>query len=403
MYAVIGVCAGLAFLTKGVIGPALMCAPPILAAAAMREWEYVKRVLPRAAAAATAGVAAFGIPWVVALVNTPGGGWPAVETCLWANTFGRSVAEDGAQFSAHVKPPHYYLLAWFYVVGPWCLALPAVLKAGVLSRGGRGGRTLFLGLVFVAGLALLSVPSTKREIYLLPFVPVASVVLGVWLSRVGRSAGGAWDAAALKTLGIVATTAFVAVTLALGYVALGLPLPPSAPGSSDPSTFDLLAAERGAVAWYCVAAGAWTLTVHAWIKRRLVPREARGLQVAAGVFTTFVVLHGAGFPAFDPVRDMSEGAREIASLVPEGEPVLTLRGDETLWSIVPFYTGRAVENAATSPQAITAIDAGRATHVVVPEKHDERITPALRERLVFVRSVRLNSTRTVDVYRVRAP
>jgi 4-amino-4-deoxy-L-arabinose transferase-like glycosyltransferase len=281
--------------------------------------------------------------------------------------------------------------------------LPAALWAGVLRRGERGGRTLFLGLVFVAGLALLSVPSTKRELYLLPLLPAASVVPGVWLSRVGRRRGGAWDSFSLKALGVVTTTAFVAVLLALGYVALGLPLPMSASGSSDPSTFDLLAAERGAVAWYCVAAGAWTLTVHAWIKRRLVPRGARGLQVAVGVFTTFVVLHGAGYPAFDPVRNMSEGAREIAALVPEGEPVLTLRGDETLWSIVPFYTGRAVENAAAAPQAIKAIDAGRATHVVVPEKHDERITPALRERLVFVRSVRLTSTRTVDVYRVRAP
>src|SRR5262249_39727452 len=55
-YAAIGALSGLAFLTKAWIGPALMCAPPILAWAAMRDWATVKRVLPRAFVASVAGV-----------------------------------------------------------------------------------------------------------------------------------------------------------------------------------------------------------------------------------------------------------------------------------------------------------------------------------------------------------
>jgi len=408
-YVAIGACAGLAFLTKSVIGPALMCAPPILAAAAMRDWEYVRRVLPRAFVAATLGVVAFGLPWVLALAHTEGGGWPAVKTCLVTNTIGRSVggSRDGYGFSGHDHWFGYYLVAVWSVTAPWILALPAAVRSGTLSRSWRGGRTAFCGFVFLAGLVLLSIPSGKRELYLVPLLPAASVVPGVWLSRIGTRRGGSWDVVTLRVLKTVACVAFVAIVGAMAYVALGAPIP-NWTWLADwlsPSDFtrDALAAERRTITFTMIGVGLLILGPRLWAKRRWIPADAPALDVAASLATLFLIVHGAAYPLLDPLRDMSAGVREIASLVPEGETIVALRSDETLRAVVPFYTGRAFENALNSRLALQAIDAGRATRLLVMEGRDERISPELRARLVPLKTVRVNATRAVDVYAVRAP
>ena len=397
-YAILGAAAGLAFMTKGVIGPALACAPPVLAAAAMRDWAYLKRVLPRAAAASIAGVVVFGLPWVLALAGTPGAGWRAVKTCLVTNTFGRTFAEEGddSGFSGHANGPFYYVPIVFYIVAPWILAAPAIAKAGLLRAERRGGRALFLLLIYVTGALLLSVPSGKRALYLAPLLPAAAVVPGLWLSRIGTRSGGAWDAVTARVLGITATSVFVLLAAAMGWLALGLPLPPSVPAHVRA----LLAEANGTAAICGIAAGIWILGPHALVRRRLLPAGARGLHVAAAFVTVYIVYFGAVVPVIDSLRDMSKGVREVASLVPEPETIVTLHADETTRAVIPFYTGRAFENVLTAEDAIEAIDAGRLRHLVVYEKAGQYLTAALRRRLVPVKTIALNSTRKVDVYAI---
>ena len=397
-YVLLGAAAGLAFMTKGVIGPALTCAPPVLAAAAMRDWAYLRRVLPRAAAASIAGVVVFGLPWVLALVDTPGGGWRAVKICLWRNTVGRSFGEEGddSGFSGHAHGPLYYLPIVFYIVAPWILAAPAIAKAGLLRAERRGGRALFLLLIYVAGALLLTLPSGKRALYLAPLLPAAAVVPGLWLSRIGTRSGGAWDAVTARVLGITATSVFVLLAAAMGWIALGLPLPGRVPADVRA----LLAAASGTAAIYAVAMGVWILGPHALVRRRLLPAGARGLHVAAAFVTLFVIGFGAVAPVIDSLRDMSKGVREVASLVPEPETIVTLHADETTRAVIPFYTGRAFENVLTADAAAEALDTARTRHLVVYEKARQYLTPALRRRLVLVKTIALNATREVDVYAI---
>jgi 4-amino-4-deoxy-L-arabinose transferase-like glycosyltransferase len=430
-YVVLFVCAGLAFLTKSVIGPALMCAPPILAAAALRDWDYVKRVLPRAFVAATAGVVAFGLPWVLALARTEGGGWAAVRTCLVTNTIGRSVGGDDSGFGAHAKPWYqfYYFYTWITVLAPWCLAAPAAIKSGTLAKSWRGGRTAFCGLVFVAGLVLLSIPSGKRELYLVPLLPAFAVVPGVWLSRIRSRAARTdqpppidasprmWDLVTVRILKFLALVAFLLIVVAMAYVALGGPIPESV----DAFTRETIAVQKTAALVAMIAIGALVLGPRLWAKRRLVPATASGLDLAASLVTLFLIVHGLAFPLLDPLREMSLGARTVGSLVSPGRPIVAFHPDETTRAVVPFYTGREFVTVVTVKQALAALDAG-ATHLLVQDKdrgklypeqrtspaktpqaeENEKLTAALVARISLVETVRLNATRAVDVYEVRA-
>jgi 4-amino-4-deoxy-L-arabinose transferase-like glycosyltransferase len=417
-YAAIGVLSGLAFLTKSFIGPALMCAPPILAAAALRDWPYLKRVLPRAAAASVLGVAAFGLPWVMALVRTPGGGWEGVKICLVDNTIGRSTGGDVGKygFSGHSHWFGYYLVTVFQVTAPWVLAVPAWFKGAVFSRSWRGGRAAFCGLMFVAGVVLLSVPSAKRELYLVPLLPALAVVPGVWLSRVGSRRGAAWDAVTLTALRVVTTGVFLAMAAAMAWVALGLPFP----SFVDAYSREVIAAERTTVVVAMVVAGAWILGPHAWAIRRVIPTPARGVRVASSLFTVYLILHGAALPLVDPPREMSAGARRIAQLVPPGEKLLSLSADETTRAIVPFYSGRILEDRGGDrcEEAVAKeLDAGTTKYLVVMDKDVERLpshevkdrvtgkvrrrTPDLLARLDLVEAVTVSATRVVNVYKVK--
>ncbi len=393
-YIAIGVLSGLAFLTKAWIGPALLCAPPILAAAAMRDWEYVKRVLPRAFVAAVLGVAILGGPWVMALANTPGGGWPAVKECLVTEYVGRSVGGDEFRKQGHANPPWYYLTVTLVIVAPWCLALPAMLKSGALSRTWRGGRALWCGLTFVAGVVLLSVPSGKRDLYLVPMMPVAAVAVGVWLSRVGSRRGGAWDRMTCRAITALAWTVITVIGLGIAYASQGGHLPGSAGDLAPHLDYRHFGCGAIVVGVTCLAAAIWV-------------RRVKGFVPPAPVRTTwalvmlFALLHAAVRPLLDPPRDLSAGARQIASLVPENERFVALDADETTLAFVPFYSGRILENFETADEALAALGSGATKYLVVMDKDIRKLTPALKRRLELVKTVEITATREVNVYALK--
>ena len=407
MYVAIGVLTGLAFLTKAWIGPALLCAPPLLAAAAMRDWEYVKRVLPRAFVAAVLGVALLGGPWVMALAATPGGGWAAVKECLVTEYVGRSMGGNEFAKQGHQNPPWYYLTVVFVVVAPWCLALPAMLKGGTLARSWRGGRTLWLALIFVAGVVMLSVPSGKRDLYLLPLMPAMAVPVGAWLSRVGSRRGGAWDVATIRTLSILAGLLISAVFIAFVYLSSAKSLPDAIPAHVR----EILSAERKSYFFAVVVSASLFLWAGILGFRGRLKRSHRSARAAALLVVLFVLVHVGVFSRLDAFRNMEAGSREIAELVPAGERFIALDADETTLGTVPFHSGRILENIpspsdaervagapSAAAKALARFDSGDIKHLVVMDKDVGKLGPELKRRLALVKTVRLSATRDVNVY-----
>lgn len=191
--ALLGTGAGIAFLSKGLLGPGMMAltAIALLAFPSWRNREYGRSLLWAAVAFA---------PW--ALV------WPALlyrhsrelfDEWFWVNNFGRFTGSAGL---GGVLDHGLYLksLAWF--------AFPAIAPAAwTLWRAARGARHEFrtpglqLPLVaLVVMLVVLSAASSARTLYALPMlVPVAL------LAAAAIDSLPAWVARLLERIGVWGT------------------------------------------------------------------------------------------------------------------------------------------------------------------------------------------------------
>jgi 4-amino-4-deoxy-L-arabinose transferase-like glycosyltransferase len=368
-FAAAGLAAGLAFLTKAWIGPILIAGPPVLAAALAREWGFLRRALLPLSLSVAAGVALLGLPWVLALERTAG--WGPVKVCLVDNLLGRAVGGPGTDVFGHARGPFYYLPAVPLAFLPWTLALPAAVAS---RTRGRADRARFLALLALAGVLLLSIPSGKRDLYVLPLFPAAAVLPGVWLSRAGT---GKLDRATFVALVLVPALGLVAAGIALLGVATGRipaelgPSPELGPKDKLLVLSAMLAGAGLGVAW-------------------LAARPLRA-PVPAGVLVLFVLVVQAVIrPLVDPLKNLKPGALEIARSVPGDDPILAFAPDETTRAVVPFYSGRILSETK-EPET--------ARHLVLIDSAEKKLPAAARAGLVKVADVRLGATRTASVYR----
>jgi 4-amino-4-deoxy-L-arabinose transferase-like glycosyltransferase len=387
-----GLCAGLAFLTKAWIGPILLAGPPVIAALGSREWSFLRPTVVRLGLACVAGVLLLGLPWVLALAHASG--WDPVRVCLVDNAIGRAVGGASNAAFGHARGPFDYLLTFPASFLPWTFAIPAVIAGSILAPDWRGGRTRFLGLVVVAGLLLLSIPSGKRDVYALPLFPAAAAVLGVWLSRVGSRRGSGLDRVALAALSAVLVLCGLAGAGALAAIVVQRVPEPLMEIART------LAARRGGEVLLAAAACLATLALWvAWLATRRSEAAAAARSFAAALLAFTFVAQAGLRPLIDPAKDLREGALEIARSVPESEPLLGLALDETTRAVVPFYTGRLIRSVETSERALAELESGPARHLVVQEGAERRLDEATRKRLSKVAAVRFNPTRSATLYR----
>jgi hypothetical protein len=95
---------------------------------------------------------------------------------------------------------------------------------------------------------------------------------------------------------------------------------------------------------------------------------------------------------------MRDGTRELVARVPENEPLLGVSLDETTRAIIPYYSGRLVENAASSEHALAKLSSGSARHLFVMPVAEPQLDPALRARLHLVEHKMLNANRSLDLF-----
>jgi 4-amino-4-deoxy-L-arabinose transferase-like glycosyltransferase len=197
----LGTGAGIAFLSKGLLGPGVLALIAILLPL-FREWRtpaYLRSLL--------IALLAF-LPW--ALI------WPWLlyrespalfHEWLWVNNIGRFTGEAG--LGGVLDHAHYAkALAWF-AFPAWPLALWALWREPL-----RTPRVQFATVAFVVMLAVLSVASSARTLYGLPLLlPLAL------LAAVGLESVPGWLARPLDLLAL-AGGAILGLALWLGWLAL---------------------------------------------------------------------------------------------------------------------------------------------------------------------------------------
>jgi 4-amino-4-deoxy-L-arabinose transferase-like glycosyltransferase len=155
------------------------------------------------------------------------GGWIALaylsggQDYLWELLY-QKTASTFFETASHHRPLYYYLVTFPGNFVPWIIFLPSALIYG-LSAKGRKKEFIFIFFWFVAIFAFFSLAKAKRELYLLPLYPAASLMVGYLLAKVPLGAEGAEKR-------IVSFPLF-ALIIALALAAISLPIVAALKGS----------------------------------------------------------------------------------------------------------------------------------------------------------------------------
>jgi 4-amino-4-deoxy-L-arabinose transferase-like glycosyltransferase len=189
-----------ALLFKGVVGAAI----PGLALLGWLLWRLDLRPLWRRGILAAGLLAIVPVAlWVRALHASLGPG--AVREFVLVNNVQRFT---GGAAKGHDNPFWYYLPAIVTDFFPWSLLLPFALAAAIrvasriapwataANEAEERERAALRDLLvwFLLPVAVLSLASTKRGLYLLPIYPAAAILCGWWLARGGPGRIGRWMA-----------------------------------------------------------------------------------------------------------------------------------------------------------------------------------------------------------------
>lgn len=181
---------GLAFLTKGLVGPVLVVLPLAITLLVERDPDLVRTFLrPNVGMVAALLLA---LAWVVPLWLR-GGREFLVEVFL-RNTVGRFLADPSlvprtGRLGEHVEPFLFYVQRVPGNLLPWLAICVASLWSAFprKHRPHLSPRTYFLPLSFGLILLLLSFSAEKRMVYILPIFPITYLHAALWLdTRVPR-------------------------------------------------------------------------------------------------------------------------------------------------------------------------------------------------------------------------
>ena len=276
--------AALAFWVKGPIGVIAIAGPLAVDALVARRWHVVASPVHLAGLPVLAAACA---AWPLVLYHL--GGEASARTFLVDNGWYRIAPAAGAghYLGGHISPFWYYLPTVFGQLGWTLLFVPptaAWLWRGAAPAGWRVPALRFLAWVFPIGVLLLSIPGTKRRLYMLPFEPPLAVAIGAWIAAAARPD-------ALRTRIESAVNTFCARLVRIDIA--------------------------GALAGACRAP----------------------YRFAAIAFAVTLAWNAIGMRFVDRDRDLGPMARAVGERV-GNEALFLLAPDEALRGAIPFYTGR---------------------------------------------------------------
>jgi 4-amino-4-deoxy-L-arabinose transferase-like glycosyltransferase len=281
--------------------------------------------------------------------------------------------------TGHEGPFAYYAWTLPVAIAPWLVPFVALFRwNGPLWKIDRADAALlrFAAAMTIAPLAVLSLASSKREVYLLPLLPALALLMATSVTdrieaerktpRPGLATRvGDWaQAAILGLIGLAPAAAYIAsshtVTPASAVFALA--------GLASAAALGASVARRNPARAF-------------WIGSACM-----GLGLAGAV--ALVV------PKVDAVKNLQPFIASIDTLVPAGAPLPAIGSDETLLGIVPFVTGRRV-------LPIEAKDAGGAPFVLVQWSEKDQNADGLSPAYERIASGAFGPSRRMALWRRR--
>ncbi|WP_159016977.1 ArnT family glycosyltransferase [Cognatiluteimonas profundi] len=293
--------AGLGTITKGVGVLALVMLVPALFAT-LRGWRDIRapllawRVLLGPLAFLVA-MALWLVPMLAVALSSADPAYHAyVDDILFHQTAGRY-----AKSWDHPQPHWYHLEVMLTAWLPTALALPWALPAWARRLRRRDARYLLPLAWWALVVLFFSIPSGKRDVYIMPALPMMCLALAPLLPGIVRRRSAQW-------LALVFGCALALATLATGIAML----------SATPRFEQTLIVERGlslaqahAGAWLLIAIAAWSAGSLLWFGRRRSPQALA--TMLAGIWVLY------GLVAYPLLTDSSSARglmQQVGSHIP---------------------------------------------------------------------------------------
>ncbi len=166
----------LALFTKGPVGLLVPLLAPAVWLAFRREWRWLGRLFGWRTWLVLFALCGL---WFGAVYAD--GGAEYLDNLLFHQTFDRA-----ARSFHHARPFWYYAVSVWYVAAPWSLLAAGCAVVAVRRGWLRSPLQSFFGAVCAVTFVMLSSFSSKVDIYLLPALPFAAALCGIWLDRLPR-------------------------------------------------------------------------------------------------------------------------------------------------------------------------------------------------------------------------
>ena len=267
--------AGLGTITKGVgVLALLMLVPALLASRG--GWRNMRTPLRDARVllgplAFLAAAAIWLVPMLVAALSNPDPAYRAYLNDILFNQTARRYLKSWD----HPQPPLYYLGMMLILWLPPLLALPWALPAWRRRLRRRDARYLLPLMWWALIVLFFSFPSGKRDVYIMPALPMACLALAPMLPGIVR-----------KLWAQRLTFAF-GTGLALAMCVVGLGTLWGSPSFNRPFIVDsgLSLSQAHARAWLLIAISTWGLGCMLWFGRRRAPLGV--MSMLAGLWVLY--------------------------------------------------------------------------------------------------------------------
>ena len=366
-----------AFLSKGVIGIALIF-PGILAFLLwVRGWRQIFCPWHIAGLIAFAGISAI---WLVPLALHDSG--ESFRYWIFQENLGRFL---GSTHGHHAEGPLFYIPGFFVITLPWSpwLLVQAVDRLRRWEKDLTRMEILILCWAGV-GLILLSFADNKRELYAYPLLPPAAILLAAFLGNREQLLGSRIWSLSWPILSLLAVPAMMLANF-LGYADYPSP-------------------------WFCFIAGS-LVAVLGFLSIRHLLAHPGGLGMPAFWIAPCLLIVQIAIlyvPAADAVVSHRPGMLKIAALIDPDDTPVAYRFGETELGSFSFYTGRRVilieneedlyDHMSRHPNKILLVRKKRWPFRMKPEDLGRQLIGSIqvgKDRHIFVlrfdRSIKLSS------------
>jgi hypothetical protein len=177
---------GLAFLVKGPVGPGLVAVPLIGAILVTRRWNFFRSWVHIPGIFVCLALCL----WWPFMLYVRGGKELFLKGFFIPNVVNRIFPSAAQHYGGGHENPFWRYLKFPIKIIPWVITLPAVghwLWRKRWPSEWNGTALVCLASIFPIGVIFLSIPGTKRMLYLLPLFAPLGIVIGAWVAATSKS------------------------------------------------------------------------------------------------------------------------------------------------------------------------------------------------------------------------